>query len=150
MSMRLRPLGHRIHVTPDAQPVLTAGGIHIPDSIADDIPPMSGIVTRVGNGPYRDQRIRQAAVVRCLAILDEAEIDAVTKAECVSLARDEMLRYMSHVFSVNPMVQVGDRVVFPMDRGHEIVLNEDLGGKVVILNEDDVLAVYETTQEKVA
>lgn len=144
--MRLRPLGHRIHVTPDAQPTRTAGGLHIPDAAADDVPPMSGIVTRVGNGPCRDQGIRKAAVLRCLAILDEADIDTVTKAECVSLARDEMLRYLAAVFSINPTVQVGDHVVFPMDRGHEIVFGEDTDGKVVILNEDDVLAVYETQE----
>lgn len=144
--MNLRPLGHRIHVKPDAQPTKTEGGLYIPDAIADDVPPMSGIVTRIGNGPYRDQRIRQAAIARCLAILDDAEIEAVSKAECVQLARDEMSRYMQQLAKGEPTVQVGDRVVFPMDRGHEIVFGEDTDGAVVILNEDDVLAVYDAQE----
>ena len=141
--MQLRPLGHRIHIKPDAPPTQTASGLYIPDSIADDVPPMSGIVTRIGDGHYRDRRIRQAAIAHCLAILDDAEIEAMSKAECVQLARDEMGRYMQHVCKADPIVQVGDRVVFPMDRGHEIVFNEDTDGAVVILNEDDVLAVME-------
>ena len=145
-NIRLKPIGHRIHIKPDAQPTQTEGGLYIPDAIADDVPPMSGIVTQIGNGPYRDQRLRQATIARCLAILDEAEIEAVSKAECVQLARDEMIRYMQAVAKGEPTVQVGDRVVFPMDKGHEIVFNEDTDGAVVILNEDDVLAVYEAKE----
>lgn len=145
--MNLRPLGHRIHVIPDAQPTQSEGGIVIPDAFADDIPPMSGTVTRVGNGPYRDQRIRQAAIARCLAILDEADVEAVSKAECVALARDEMVRYLQQVEQMAGAIQVGDRVVFPMDRGHEIVLGEDTEHAVVILNEDDVLAVVEPQEQ---
>ena len=144
--MTLRPLGHRIHIKPDAHPTKTEGGLYIPDAIADDVPPMSGIVTQIGNGPYRDQRIRTAAIAHCLAILDDAEIEAVSKAECVQLARDEMVRYMHQLVRSEPTVRVGDRVVFPMDKGHEIVFNEDTAGAVVILNEDDVLAVYDAQE----
>jgi co-chaperonin GroES (HSP10) len=144
--MNLRPLGHRIHIKPDAQPTQTEGGLYIPDAIADDVPPMSGIVTQIGNGPYRDQRIRTAAIARCLAILDDAEIEAVSKAECVQLARDEMCRYLHNIAKGEPTVQVGDRVVFPMDKGHEIVFNEDNESEEVILNEDDVLAVYDAQE----
>ena len=142
--MSVRPIGHHIHVQPDTQPTMTEGGLYIPDAYADDIPPMSGIVVAVGKGAYRDARLRQAVIAHCLAILDDAEIQGANRAEACQLAREEMLRYMQQAGDTGHLVAIGQRVIFPMDRGHEIVLNEDTDGRLVILNEDDVIAVYDT------
>lgn len=139
--MQLRPLGHRLLVTPDATPTETASGFIIPGAV--NLPKMSGVVSEVGLGPARDVRIRSAAIARCMRILDDARIDAANAESAIVWAREEMGRYLRQSERIEPLVKAGDRVVFAAESGHEIVLDEATDDAVIVLNEDDVLAVME-------
>lgn len=145
----IRPLGHRIVVKPDKPVTASEGGILIPEQY-QDVPAMSGIVLRVGDGAARDRRIRAATIARCLAMLDDAEREAATSAEALYVARDELGRYLRDSGEMESVCAVGQRVIFPMEAGHELVLNEDTDGAVVIVGEDSILAVYDTVLESVA
>ena len=147
--MSLRPLGNRIVVLPDSPVTQSESGILIPE-MSQDMPSMSGIVQRVGDGPQRDRRIRTAAIARCLSILEDAYNDSSSGVEAFVTARDEMQRYMADIEGIGHIAEVGQRVVFPMEAGHEIVLGEDTESAVIILSEDSVLAVYDTAEEQVA
>lgn len=139
----LRPLGHRLLVRPDPAPTHSEGGILIPDVYAVH-PPMSGRVIRQGDGSKRDRELRRATIAHCLAILDEADKEAATGREAILIARDELRRYMARA-ERRHVCEVGDRVLFPMEAGHEIVLGERTEEAVVILDEDSVLAVVDNS-----
>lgn len=147
--MSLRPLGHRIVVLPDRPVTETESGLYIPDAY-QDTPAMSGIVQRLGDGAMRDRRIRTASISRCLSILEDAYTNASSGVEAFVTARDEMQRYMSDIEDLPHVAEVGQRVIFPMEAGHEIVFGEDADGAVVIVSEDSILAVYDTEKEQAA
>lgn len=138
----LRPIGHRLLVLPDRPSEHTTSGIYIPDAY-NDTPAMSGIVVRVGSGYERDRRIRSAAIARCMAILDDSDVEAATGREAVVLAKEEMARYLRDAGGIESVASVGQRVVFPMEAGHELVLGEDSSNAMVLVAEDSVLAVFE-------
>jgi len=145
----IKPIGHRIVVQPDAPVTETASGFVIPDAYADT-PPMSGIVLRVGDGPARDKHIRARAIARCLAILNDATVEAASPLEALRITQDEIARYLRDASELGPVCEVGQRVIFPMEAGHEIVLNEATDESVVILSEDSVLAVYDAEPQEQA
>lgn len=149
MTDAIRPLGHRIVIRPDQPVTASEGGILIPDAYRDT-PAMSGIVQRLGTGAQREKTIRRAAIARCLSILDDADIEAATGREAISLARDEMQRYLQQAEDIGHLCEVGQRVIFPMEAGHEIVLGENTDDAVVIVSEDSVLAVYDAAEEQAA
>lgn len=138
----IRPLGHNLLVQPDTPPTTTASGILIPEAY-QDTPAMSGVVLRLGDGPARDKQIRAKAIARCLSILNDATVEAGTAREAIAVAQDELARYLRDATAIESVCRVGQRIIFPMEVGHEIVLNEDTAGAVVILSEDSVLAVYD-------
>ena len=141
--MSVKPLGHRVVVIPDKPATHTEGGILIPDAF-QDMPAMSGVVHAVGDGCERDKRIRARTVARCLSILDDATIEAATPMEALLLAKEEIGRYLRDATDhTEHACEVGQRVIFPMEAGHEIVLNEDTENAVVIVSEDSILAVYD-------
>ena len=146
MNTPIKPIGHRIVVLPDAAPTQTESGLYIPDA-HQDTPPMSGTVIRLGDGPARDVSIRARTVARCLAILDDATLEAATATEALILAKEEIGRYLRDVSEAEHICDVGQRVIFPMEAGHEIVLNEDTDQAVVIVSEDSVLAVYDAEEQ---
>ena len=141
MPLSFTPLKHRILVEPDPAPTQTASGFFIPGG--DDIAAMSGTVTKLGTGPYRDLRIKAAAVAYCLNILDVAFQSASSGTEAIIVARDEMQRYMAREGDSQPDVKLGDRVLFAAEAGHEIVLDELTREAMILLAEDDILAVIE-------
>jgi len=143
--MTLKPLGHRMVVLPDRPVTETESGLYIPDAYQNQ-PAMSGIVQRVGDGPERDRRLRSKAIARCMQILDDAEVESATLTEALILARDEMSRYLRDVAELEHIAEVGQRVIFPMEAGHEIVLGEDTEGAMVIVSEDSILAVYDNEE----
>lgn len=141
MDSRIRPIGHRVVVLPDRAPTQTASGLYLPETT--DVPPMSGIVQAVGDGLERDTRIRARTIARCLSILDDATIEAATSAEALILAKEEIGRYLRSANEQTHICEVGQRVIFPMEAGHEIVLGEDTENAVVIVAEDSILAVWD-------
>lgn len=145
----IKPIGHKILVKPDRGPVASEGGILIPDAY-QNTPPMSGIVVRVGDGWLRDRRTRSAAIARCLAILDESAEATSSATHAMTLAREEMGRYLMSIGSEESVARVGDRVIFPMEVGHEIVLGERTEDAVVIVSEESILAVCEPAEETAA
>lgn len=138
----VRPLGHRLVIQPDTAPTQTEGGILLPETAAG-LPPMSGTVIRRGDGSARDARLRAKVIARCAAILADAMVETATPGEALVMAQEEIARYLRDVTEVEPLCEVGQRVIFPMEAGHEIVLGEDAEAAVVILDEDSVLAVYD-------
>ena len=147
---QIRPLGHKILVKPDRPVTQTESGLYIPE-MSQDMPAMSGIVERVGSGPDRDKRIRARAIARCLCILNDAEVDAGTAREAIVVAREEIGRYLRDATeNLEHICEVGQRVIFPMEVGHEIVLGEDTDDAWIIVSEDSLLAVYDPALESVA
>lgn len=146
--MSLRPLGHRVLVLPDEQDDATASGLILPTDRHHV--PTSGTVIELGDGPTAAQRVRQATIARCMSIVNEMEelfikrntdpVEIGVTANMHSLAagiREEMRRY-KNIPSAMPGVEVGDRVVFPVESG----LNIDVDGvRHIILNEDDVAVI---------
>ena len=101
---------------------------------------MSGIVQALGDGPIRDRRLRTRTIAHCMAIVDEAQKEAATYAEAITLAREELSRYLVSQADITHVCAVGQRVVFPMEAGHEVIVGDSA---VVLLNEESILAVYE-------
>ena len=104
---------------------------------------MSGVVLRVGDGYLRDRRIRTKTIARCLRLIEDAEAEAAGAVEALVTAKDEMQRYLREAETLASIAAVGDRVVFPMEAGHELVLGEDADHPLVIVSEDSILAVLD-------
>lgn len=144
--MRIRPIGCKIAVRPDRQPAETASGFLIPDMT--DIPPMSGIVIAVGNGPASHARLVKT---RATALRDAIEaVDDVAEQfrhpAALQVACENLARLLRSTPAAEHLVQVGDRVFFPMNAGHEVVLGENTDDAVLILDEDAVLGVCESAE----
>ena len=138
----IRPLYNRIVVKPDRRPETTESGFIIPQSVHES-PPMSGIVIAVGDWPATLRRIYARAIKDAIERASEA-FDCTTAPRAVGDFVAGSLGQLLHQ-APNPEhhVTVGQRVIFPMEAGHEIVLNEATDEAYVILNEDSILAVYE-------
>jgi co-chaperonin GroES (HSP10) len=129
----VRPLGHRVLVQPDPDPVTTTSGFLIPETSA--IPKMSGRVIAVGNGPEREARLRARVLRKVLHMADA----------CAGLDdfRSALQRYLAAASVPLRVVQVQDRVLFSDSAGYEVVTGEDRQASVLVLAEDDVLAIVE-------
>jgi co-chaperonin GroES (HSP10) len=133
----IRPVGPRIAVRPDRRPETTESGFIIPQSAYLE-PPMSGVVIAVGDWPATMRRIYARAV--------KDAIERVDECECASSVFDALGNLLHEAPNPEHYIKVGDRVIFPMETGHEIVFNEDTDDAIVILNEDSVLAVVEAAE----
>lgn len=138
------PVGRRVLVTPDPVATETASGFLIPS--AQHQPKMSGRVAAVGTGSAREWRIRCATIARCRSILEHAEVETVTAEDALRVAREELARYLRHAEDLGHPFAVGDRVAFAAESGHELVLDEATNDAVIVLDEDDVLAVLMPTE----
>ena len=49
-DVKIRPLGHRVLVSPDAFEETTKGGLLLPPSSADDQTPETGVIVKLGEG----------------------------------------------------------------------------------------------------
>src|SRR3990167_4016005 len=137
--MTVRPVTGHLHVKPDPHPTMTDGGLYIPESIADT-PPMSGIVIAIGSSePDARHRARQRGILDCLEVVESA-MQTWGHTATLKLVRDEMAGFIGTAPPERD-VRVGDRVIFPFDRGYELVLGEKAEGSTVIIREADVLAV---------
>lgn len=145
MTDAIRPLGHKVLVKPDKPVTQSDGGILIPDAYRDT-PAMSGVVTRIGEGYQRDRRIRSVTIARALGLMDEAREEAATGMEAIAVWQDKMQRWLREAEACESVCEVGQRVIFPMEAGHEIVLGEDADEAVVLVSEDSILAVYDAEE----
>lgn len=149
MAHTLRPLGSRILVTPDAIATETASGFVIPETYRN-MPAMSGIVQALGTGPDSHRRIRSVSIARCIAIVEELAEQFPEATDYANAVRDGLGRYFAQMTELDHICAVGDRVVFPMEAGHQIVVGEDTEGAVLVLSEDAVLLVCEPAVEVAA
>jgi co-chaperonin GroES (HSP10) len=134
----IRPVGPRIAVKPDRRPETTESGFIIPQSAYVE-PPMSGVVIAVGDWPATLRRVYARAVKDAIDCVN-GHPDAGRWSTRYDVAED-LGKLLMEAPNPEHHVNVGDRVLFPMEAGHEIILNEDTDDAIVILNEDSVLAV---------
>lgn len=134
----LVPIRGNVIVQPDPVATHTDGGLLIPET-ASMPPPMSGTVLRVSDLDQRLLRSRVATVAHCLRLLDTHGSAKV----CCSQVRDAMTDYMRGLANDTDAaaVKVGDRVVFPMEAGHQLTIGEDLEGSVLVIPQDALLAI---------
>lgn len=139
--MSLRVVGPtRILIAPDTAPTQTAGGLYIPDTYNDG-PPMSGRVIQVGGDSAF--RIQQRTIRECISIVEQVS-EMFQHPAGLQVAVDELGRFLLAQKPVTLDVQVGDRVVFSPAKAVEMVIGED--ERYVVLEEEDVLAVYEAEE----
>jgi co-chaperonin GroES (HSP10) len=134
----LVPLRGNVLVRPDPAVTTTESGLLLPETAG--LPPsMSGVVVRVSDCDYRVLRARVATVAHCLRLLDQIGLEH----SCCGRVRDEMTAYMRGLANDagEGSVKVGDRVVFPMEAGHQLVAGEDVDGSVLVLSQDALLAI---------
>jgi co-chaperonin GroES (HSP10) len=134
----LSPLRGNVLVRPDETERVTDSGLFIPDTAAV-APSMSGTVLRVSDTDYRLLRARVATVAHCLRLLDTHG----SAHACCSQVRDAMTDYMRGLANDSEFASVkpGDRVVFPMESGHQLVVGEDLDESVLVIPQDALLAI---------
>jgi len=132
--MDLKPLGNRVLIRPDVQESETDSGLIIPE-VSRDQPEMSGIVISKGRGPASANRIRQATIARCIAILNQVA-DQVPAAALRSEAEDALARYASDLIDLSE-VREGERVVFPYTGGETLTVD---GQRFLIIEEDKIVA----------
>lgn len=138
--MTVRPVTGQIHVKPDPHPTMTESGFYIPDAYADDTPPMSGIVVAMGEREIdKIHRARQQGIRDCAQIVESA-MQTWGHTATLKLVRDEIAGLLGSA-PPDRDVQLGDRVIFPFNKGYEVVIGEHADGSTVILREADVLAV---------
>ena len=137
-SSDLTPLRGNVIVQPDEVEQVTGSGIFIPET-ASMPPSMSGTVLRVSDLDYRLLRARVATVAHCLRLLDTHG----SAHSCCSQVREAMASYMRGLANETDSASVkpGDRVVFPMEAGHQLVVGEDLNGSVLVIPQDALLAI---------
>lgn len=136
----VHPLRNLIAVRPDPLPDETEGGIVRPGAYAY-APPVSGTVVAIGQGVREATRRRKAIITRCLQIVEDAD-DAVTKDEAITRIRDGLVGYLRSDEDVHACA-VGQRVIFPPEAGKEVVLGDSEEHTLVMLAEDELLAVYD-------
>lgn len=142
--MHIRPLGHRILVTPDPQPDETESGLILPTD--RDHTATSGTVVALGpGGSLVRSRARQLAVKDALDVIHECEIEWNYPA-CLQIARENIARLLGTQDHRRELA-IGDRVVFPDDVGHRTMID---GEEYLVLNEDDVAVVVAEERERAA
>ena len=138
--MTVRPVTGHLHIKPDPIPTQTTSGFYIPDAYADDTPPMSGTVIAIGPREVdKVHRARQQGIRDCAQIIESA-MQTWGHTATLKLVRDEIAGLLGSA-PPDRDVQVGDRVIFPFNKGYEVVFGEDTAGSTVIIRETDVLAV---------
>lgn len=136
----LRPTLHRILVQPDEQPEQTDSGIIMPQD--RDHVPVSGTIVALGPGGSQARyQVRQRAIRDCCEVI-ESTIRSFGNIAPLLIVRDEVAGMLG---SSDPTreVQVGDRVVFPVEVGQKMTQD---GVAYILLNEDDVAVVVEEAE----
>lgn len=135
--MSLRPLGHRILITPDAPQATSASGLELPQDRHHI--PTSGVVAEIGpGGPQGKYRTRQRAIQDCVEVVESA-IQMFGAVSPLLIVRENIAGLLGTGVP-DREIQVGDRVAYGVEVG--LTLVED-GKEYVIVNEDDVCVVVE-------
>jgi chaperonin GroES len=122
MSTMLRPLGNRILIKPEAAQDRTESGLWLQE---DKKPDQTGTVVAIGTltHPRRDEALQAAE--RC---------------DWVMGSEDGIGDLLRALVAREPVVKVGDFVLFSWQSGQELVVD---GERYLLLPEDDLLAVLE-------
>lgn len=140
----LKPLGNRLIVRPEPAATESASGIVFPDTYGKP-PAMSGTVVSVGRGPATAHRVRQATIARCVQILNDVA-DQVPAAALRMEAEDAFARYAVEDVTLAE-VSEGDYVAFAYTAGCKMAVD---GDELIVMNEDEVQAVWKPEEENVA
>lgn len=132
----LHPLGNRILVKPDPQPLQSDGGLVLLEN--QRYTPMSGEVVAVARGPATAHRIRAATIRKCLEIVDQTAERVPASALQVQLHR-ELGAFLMEQCQI-PSVLEGDHVCFSYTAGHDVTVN---GEDYILIKEDDLEAVWQ-------
>lgn len=130
--MNLKPLGDRVLIKPLAQPTETDSGILIAEGKKPD-----EIGTVVAVGFARHPR-KEEAEQHAQFVLDQCECHLIARGITIEPTA-ELLR---DLVRVEPIVKVGDTVLFSWASGQELTLN-DGDERYLLMKEADLLAVYE-------
>jgi co-chaperonin GroES (HSP10) len=136
----LKPLGHRVLISPDATPEQSESGLVLPQD--RDHVPVSGTVVALGPGGSQMRfSARQRAIHDCAQIIESA-IHQWGAIACLTLVRDEIAGLLG---SSEPAreIAVGDRVAFPANLGLDVTHD---GQDYVMCHEDDVAVLVEEAE----
>lgn len=138
---RFRPLLDRVLVRRDEAPRTTAGGLHIPDAVRAKKNAQRGVVVAVGPGLVRPADEKLAA--RCREAYQVAgHVDGDLTREDAAFLEDVLLGAGRALENPRPIpVAPGDVVWMAEWTGTEVEVG---GEKLLLVREDDLLAVGET------
>lgn len=134
--MTLRPLGDRVLIRPDAAPTQTESGLHLVEHWPDEV---SGTVIAVGT-PKHPKAEQAEGIARRLDSALFGSGSAATKA-CSEAAT--LLRVLT---AREPVVSVGDRVLFSRIAGQDVQIDDT---RYVLMREADLLAVLDAEERAI-
>ena len=134
--MTLRPLGDRVLIRPDAAPTQTQSGLHLVEHWPDEV---SGTVIAVGTP--RHQRADEAEGIA--RRLDSALFGAGSAATKACGEAAHLLRVLTQR---DPLVSVGDRVLFSRIAGQDVQIDDT---RYVLMREADLLAVLDADERTI-
>lgn len=138
--MLIRPLGDRVLVRPIKNPEMSASGLHLPEHRK---PEQQGTVVAVGPCSHP-----QAEDANTLAVALEQVITAfqdgqefITERDITTLTASALL--LRQLVQRTPSVKVGDEVIFSYITGQELIVDDDVEGRYLVMPEAEIMAVLE-------
>src|SRR5512138_3614587 len=129
---KVRVLGHRVLIKPDAQETETESGLVLPDD--RDHVAVSGTVVAIGeDGSEQGYRAYQQGVRDSLAVVQSME-QAWNFPAVLQVTREEVARMLRRHPDYD--IGVGDRALFPPEAGQDVTIG---GEAYVLMAIDDVL-----------
>lgn len=132
--MNLRPIGDRILIKPEEQPNVTESGLILQE---DRKPEQAGTVVAVGFCSHPLQAEAEALALELLERYNGLDLSEEWTAQLPELRAAELLRQAT---ARDPLVKVGDYVVFSWIAGQEIVIEDE---RYLLMREADILCVVE-------
>lgn len=127
--MNLRPIGDRILIKPERQADVTDSGIILAEQPK---PEQAGTVVAVGLCPHPLKHDAETMAVRLETLAPYVTVGSEPIHEAVDLLRQATHR--------EPLVKVGDYVVFSWIAGQELTVEDE---RYLLMREADILCVVE-------
>ena len=136
----LRPIGNRILIKPEANDEQTESGLIL---VEHKKPETMGTVIAVGPCPHplKDEALEMADHLARWATLHDGDPE-VRFDDLMDGILSESAFLLRRIVVREPLVKVGDLVVFPWTAGREVTL-DDTGDRYLMMTEEDILAVIE-------